>query len=741
MKKKALVGILAVLFTLVMGMGTVMADFVITDIDEQAEEMAYTGAWVNIKTSSTTSSTQLEFDYKGIDKDTLRITTFKGDSINNIVVGFGKVGMDKSTMAVSGSAITYAGDYQIFSDTTVYATGDNQVRARLYMAGMENLPAGIYTATLPSGCITVRDSNESKQLYTNKEFHIELEILEEIPEIAAPDIKLENNLLSWEPVEGAVCYKVVYYEDGIEPKNGHVTLDKDLKGQDYMLDIRSNFPYQPGSRYTVEVTACPFYGSETGAVTSEYVLYEKMSSKRVATPNADDFQWQFSESSKDNTILVNISTETPENIHYFCRLYAMAKDESTYNCIMYYRGGYSKNFKLDVSNYLSRYNSISYYMQICAVDYSRPDLACSEWIETEKVTLGAADSILSNIAGAELSKEAVAEITDKLLEKSTKEELSEALMNGNKDESRTGYETLEKAARAAKNVTVNDTAGVSDEVKDFIDASSIKTAGLAINAVSGSSVTLAVKKPEKEISIPAGYNTAGAVQVDIDVPEIETLTYPVMITMKIPSSLNRNKTIVIFHGDEKIYPVINEDGTMTFSVTHFSVFAFVNEKQTSNRPSGGGSSSSSSSSSSSNTVIPSKTASDSIQTSEKPGKWAKDDNGWWFSFTDKSYPASRWLKVNEKWYYFNATGYMATGWQKVDGRWYYLDPVNGDMAEGWKLLNGKWYYLNPVSGDMAEGWKLVNGKWYYLVPSSGECLMNTTTPDGYKVDENGAWIQ
>ena len=123
------------------------------------------------------------------------------------------------------------------------------------------------------------------------------------------------------------------------------------------------------------------------------------------------------------------------------------------------------------------------------------------------------------------------------------------------------------------------------------------------------------------------------------------------------------------------------------------------------------------------------------------GKWVKDDNGWWFSFTDKSYPVSRWLKVTEKWYYFNAAGYMATGWQKVDGRWYYLDPVNGDMAEGWKLLNGKWYYLNPVSGDMAEGWKFVNGKWYYLVPSSGECLMNTTTPDGYKVDENGAWIQ
>ena len=35
-------------------------------------------------------------------------------------------------------------------------------------------------------------------------------------------------------------------------------------------------------------------------------------------------------------------------------------------------------------------------------------------------------------------------------------------------------------------------------------------------------------------------------------------------------------------------------------------------------------------------------------------------------------------------------------------------------------------------------------KWryedYYLT-ESGECLMNTTTPDGKKVDKDGVWIQ
>ena len=41
---------------------------------------------------------------------------------------------------------------------------------------------------------------------------------------------------------------------------------------------------------------------------------------------------------------------------------------------------------------------------------------------------------------------------------------------------------------------------------------------------------------------------------------------------------------------------------------------------------------------------------------------------------------------------------------------------------------------------MKTGWQRINGKWYYLT-ESGECLMNTTTPDGKKVDKDGVWIQ
>ncbi|CAG5936643.1 choline binding protein PcpA [Streptococcus pneumoniae] len=57
---------------------------------------------------------------------------------------------------------------------------------------------------------------------------------------------------------------------------------------------------------------------------------------------------------------------------------------------------------------------------------------------------------------------------------------------------------------------------------------------------------------------------------------------------------------------------------------------------------------------------------------------------------------------------------------------------------GWVKDKGLWYYLNE-SGSMATGWFTVSGKWYYTY-NSGDLLVNTTTPDGYRVNANGEWV-
>jgi len=125
------------------------------------------------------------------------------------------------------------------------------------------------------------------------------------------------------------------------------------------------------------------------------------------------------------------------------------------------------------------------------------------------------------------------------------------------------------------------------------------------------------------------------------------------------------------------------------------------------------------------------------RTDETKGSWEKDGEGWRFQRQDGTYPKEEWVKASGTWYYFGLTGYMATDWNQIGGNWYFMDQ-NGAMKTDWILWDGAWYYLK-TDGSMATGWTKVQNEWYYL-NHSGECLMNTITPDGYRVDENGAWV-
>jgi len=72
--------------------------------------------------------------------------------------------------------------------------------------------------------------------------------------------------------------------------------------------------------------------------------------------------------------------------------------------------------------------------------------------------------------------------------------------------------------------------------------------------------------------------------------------------------------------------------------------------------------------------------------------------------------------------------------QNLDNTW-----SNTDVSDGWFKDDSNWYFFK--NGVMQTGWlKDSNGKYYYL-SSNGNMLSNTTTPDGFKVDNNGVWIQ
>lgn len=101
-----------------------------------------------------------------------------------------------------------------------------------------------------------------------------------------------------------------------------------------------------------------------------------------------------------------------------------------------------------------------------------------------------------------------------------------------------------------------------------------------------------------------------------------------------------------------------------------------------------------------------------------------------------------WQFTNNHWYYFDpANGTMKTDWQLINNKWYYFDPASGVMKTDWQFINNQWYYFDLTNGDMKTGWLKWNNQWYYLDLNNGNCLTNTTTPDGYTVDENGILIQ
>ena len=130
----------------------------------------------------------------------------------------------------------------------------------------------------------------------------------------------------------------------------------------------------------------------------------------------------------------------------------------------------------------------------------------------------------------------------------------------------------------------------------------------------------------------------------------------------------------------------------------------------------------------------SSSAADTNDSEETTSSGWQQNGGNWSYYEDNS-AVTDWKKINGTWYYFDGNGVMTTNWQKVSGAWYYMDN-SGAMQTDWKEISNAWYYFN-ADGVMQEN------RWVgdYYLGSSGAMLVNTTTPDGYRVDASGKWIQ
>ncbi len=135
------------------------------------------------------------------------------------------------------------------------------------------------------------------------------------------------------------------------------------------------------------------------------------------------------------------------------------------------------------------------------------------------------------------------------------------------------------------------------------------------------------------------------------------------------------------------------------------------------------------------------------------GSWVREGQNWRYQAADGSF-AKGWVHTASGWYYLDPdTGVMKTGKVVVDGKQYYFDQqsdgLEGRMHTGWiKDAEGSWYFYSTnadiTEGAMLSGWQWIDGRCYYFELESGEhpgkMFTDGTTPDGYQVNQDGAWL-
>ena len=120
-------------------------------------------------------------------------------------------------------------------------------------------------------------------------------------------------------------------------------------------------------------------------------------------------------------------------------------------------------------------------------------------------------------------------------------------------------------------------------------------------------------------------------------------------------------------------------------------------------------------------------------------------SGWFIDGTNKKYRnydgtfvTNTWMSLEEESYYFDENGVMLTDTITPDGIYVNANGEKTSYLPGWKQVDGNWRYIQKNGYYVANDWVTDNGKSYYFNLACN-MVVNTTTPDGYYVGEDGAW--
>lgn len=202
----------------------------------------------------------------------------------------------------------------------------------------------------------------------------------------------------------------------------------------------------------------------------------------------------------------------------------------------------------------------------------------SDFYDTTKTSSAVKNSLSNALSDNKTASEALNTVTSSV----SKEELKTAMQTD--AETLDLVKQLETKYTEEKGISVKAPA-VSENAKSYVDFGKIAMVGAGLNATAGS-VQLSVGIPEKReyVSDKHYKNTVQlAIELKNDNTSIHELAVPITITMPIPAGLDENRLAILhYHENGSVESVTlknNGDGTVTFTVTNFSIFVFAEKAE------------------------------------------------------------------------------------------------------------------------------------------------------------------
>ncbi|MDE6203454.1 MAG: hypothetical protein K2G19_08255, partial [Lachnospiraceae bacterium] len=231
------------------------------------------------------------------------------------------------------------------------------------------------------------------------------------------------------------------------------------------------------------------------------------------------------------------------------------------------------NTQFDFSNYIG--DEGSYTFRVQAISHDIAKYAHSEWSTSSPlVSSSEVDKTLEEIIQNPNAVEAVNDLKNE--DKVNKSELKVAMQSNSDVQSK--MQQLEYRYIEEQGITIS-----SPSVEDVsIAPEKISVLGAGLNAGRGQQIALKISKPGTESPYnPDVYKNVVQFNMEllIDGTVKKELEIPVTITLPVPDGMNIDRLCILHYSSadssyETIIPRKNGNGTVSFTITHFSTFAF-----------------------------------------------------------------------------------------------------------------------------------------------------------------------